>query len=200
MTMNANHERVCPTPEWAEWLQAEVLPALVANVDLGREMLEIGPGPGAATAWLSERVKRITAVEIDEGAAAKLRAKYDRTKVEILTGDATALEFGDETFDSVACFTMLHHVPTVAQQNKLLSEALRVLKPGGVLIASDSLASDALHHFHEGDVYNPIEPGSLITRLQTIGFGDLTVSVSYTLTFTARKPLPGGEERQDTKR
>lgn len=53
---------------------------------------------------------------------------------------------------------MLHHVPTVALQNRLLAEVLRVLRPGGVLIGSDSLASNDLHLFHDGDTYNPVEP------------------------------------------
>ena len=53
---------------------------------------------------------------------------------------------------------MLHHVPTAALQNKILAEAHRMLKPGGVFIASDSLASNDLHHFHVDDTYNPIEP------------------------------------------
>jgi SAM-dependent methyltransferase len=194
MLMNANHEKVCPTPEWAEWLQTEILPTLVSGVDIGAEMIEIGPGPGAATAWLCERVKRLTAVEVDQAAAAKLQNKYAGTNVEIVVGDATALEFEDDSFDSAACFTMLHHVPTAAMQNKLLAEILRVLRPGGVLIGSDSVASDGLHHFHEGDVYNPIEPASLISRLQTIGYGKLMVSVDYTLTFTAHKPSAGDEK------
>jgi SAM-dependent methyltransferase len=83
---------------------------------------------------------------------------------------------------------MLHHVPTAALQNKILAEAYRVLRPGGVLIASDSLASNGLHQFHEGDTYNPIEPGTVICRLQTIGFGGLVVMVDDRLRLVARKP------------
>ena len=86
------------------------------------------------------------------------------------------------------CFTMLHHVPTAAMQNKILAEAFRVLRPGGVLIASDSIGGNGLHHFHEGDTYNPIEPGTIIVRLQTIGFGSLVVMVDDTLRIVASKP------------
>jgi hypothetical protein len=50
--MNPDHESLCGGPEWAEYLQTEILPAATAGVDLGKDMLEIGPGPGAATAWL----------------------------------------------------------------------------------------------------------------------------------------------------
>jgi len=85
---------------------------------------------------------------------------------------------------------MLHHVPSAALQNRVLAEVLRVLRPGGTLIGLDSLPSTQLHEFHEGDVYNPLEPATLLTRLQTIGFGAVMISVDYGLTFRARKPEP----------
>jgi SAM-dependent methyltransferase len=194
-SMNENHADVCGSPEWAAYIQTEILPSLTQHADLGDEMLEIGPGPGAATGWLGERVKKLVSIEIDEEAAAKLAATYRDTNVEIVTGDATSLDYPDETFDSVGSFTMLHHVPTAALQNKILAEAFRVLRPGGVLVASDSLASNGLHHFHEGDHYNPIEPGTVITRLQTIGFHGLIVMVDDALRIVARKPTGDEDSR-----
>ena len=186
--MNENHARLCPSPEWADWIQGELLPSLTAGVDLGAEMLEIGPGPGAATGWLRHRVRRLVALEIDEEAAARLAAQYDGGNVEVTVGDATAMTFGDASFDSVATFTMLHHVPTAAAQDQILAETLRVLRPGGVLIGSDSLASNDLHEFHAGDTYNPVEPAAFLTRLRTVGFGKITIGVDDVLTFVARKP------------
>jgi len=186
--MNENHARVCPSPEWAAHLQNDILPSLVEHADLGDDMLEIGPGPGAATEWLRHRLKKLTVLEIDSAAAAKLADRYAGSNVEVMVGDATTLSYPDGSFDSVGSFTMLHHVPTRELQNKILAEALRVLRPGGVLIASDSLPSDELHHFHEGDTYNPVDPGTVVTRLQTIGFGPLTVMINDRLNFIARKP------------
>ena len=174
--MNSNHARVCPSPEWAAHMHTDVLPVLCAGVDLGTRMLEIGPGPGATADWLRQR-----------GAAAALRRRFAGTNVHIVHGDAGALPFGDGSFDSAGSFTMLHHVPSAALQNRVLAEVLRVLRPGGTLIASDSLASTSLHEFHEGDTYNPLEPASLLPRLQTIGFGAVMVSVDRGLTFRARK-------------
>jgi len=191
--MNENHAQVCPSPEWAAHIQNDILPSLVQHADLGDDLLEIGPGPGAATEWLRHRVKRLTVLEIDEAAAAKLAERYAGSNVEVVIGDATKLSYPDESFDSVGSFTMLHHVPTMALQNKILVEALRVLRPGGVLIASDSLASDGLHHFHEGDTYYPIDPGTVVSRLQTIGFAALTVMIDDRLKFIARKPAGGAD-------
>jgi hypothetical protein len=54
--MNHDHEKLCGSPEWAARLQAQILPVVTAGLSLGQDMLEIGPGPGAATDWLQERV------------------------------------------------------------------------------------------------------------------------------------------------
>ncbi|WP_347237663.1 methyltransferase domain-containing protein [Streptomyces sp. M3] len=97
-------------------------------------------------------------------------------------------EFADDSFDSAASFTMLHHVPTTALQNLLLAEILRVLRPGGVLVGADSLPSQSLHAFHEDDVYNPVEPAAFLVRLQTLGYVDITLGVGSRLTFSAHKP------------
>src|SRR5262249_50010103 len=178
--MNENHAEVCGSPEWAAYIQDEILPSLTQHADLGDEMLEIGPGPGAATEWLRDKVKKLTVIEIDETAAARLAETHKGSNVEVVTGDATNLSYPDESFDSVGSFTMLHHVPTAALQNKILAEAYRVLKPGGVLIASDSLASNDLHHFHADDTYNPLEPASALGRLQTLASSKIT-TMTYSL-------------------
>jgi SAM-dependent methyltransferase len=188
MAMNENHARVCGSPEWAEYLQTEVLPVVTRDVDLGAAMLEIGPGPGAATDWLRHKVRQLTVVEVDEAAAAALDERYRGTNVEVRTGSGAELGYPDASVDSVGTFTMLHHVPTLALQNKILAEAFRVLRPGGVLVGSDSLAGNDLHLFHADDTYNPVDPASLLARLQTIGFGQITVMVDERLMFIARKP------------
>jgi SAM-dependent methyltransferase len=193
--MNEHHARVCPSPEWQEHMQTVILPRLTQSRELGEEMLEVGPGPGATTDWLRHRVKRLTAVEVEPDAAIKLRARFaDDDRVVVLDGDATRLPFADDTFDSAGSFTMLHHVATERQQNAVLAEILRVLRPGGVLIASDSLASTQLHEFHVDDTYNPIEPASLLPRLRTLGFDEVTVSVGKGLLFWATKERAASDE------
>jgi SAM-dependent methyltransferase len=199
--MNENHASLCPSAEWAEYIQSEILPTLTGHADLGEKMLEIGPGPGAATGWLCNRVKQLTALEIDGAAAAQLTERFAGRNVEVAVGDATRMKYQDAAFDSVGCFTMLHHVPTQTLQNKIFAEALRVLRPGGVFIASDSLPGDDLHHFHVGDTYNPVEPGTIVSRLQTIGFARLTIMVNDVLMLVAHKQaeMPEATMREATR-
>src|SRR5437764_15273215 len=110
--MNENHA-LCATPEWAEFMERDVLEPVTAGVDLGAEMLELGPGPGAATRWLRHRVERLVALELDPESGARLDAEFGGelagTNVTVTIGDSTNVPFPDESFDSVACFTMLHH-------------------------------------------------------------------------------------------
>ena len=186
--MNENHDQLLGTPEWAAYLHDEVLPAATRGVDLGDDMLEIGPGPGAATSWLRERVRRLVAVD----SLLLLRRRRCGSGFRGRTspwwpGTRPRSRYPDGSFNSVGTFTMLHHVPTRRLQDAIFAEALRVLRPGGTLVGSDSLASDRLHHFHEGDTYNPVEPPSLLARLQTLGFAEVSVTVGHTLLFWARR-------------
>jgi SAM-dependent methyltransferase len=173
-------------------LQSEILPAVTAGIDLGKDMLEIGPGPGAATAWLRERVASLTVLETDAAAAAALATRHRGVTVD--TGDAAHMPYGNESFDSVGSFTMLHHVPTAATQYQILAQAMRVLRPGGTLLGSDSLASTGLHDFHAGDTYNPVDPAVLLVWLRALGFAPVTLIVGDLLMFAARKPGPAAED------
>ena len=186
--MNENHAILCASPEWAEHLESDVLAPLAATVDLGDEMLELGPGPGAATRWLRHRVMRLVALELDATAAARLADELAGSNVTVEVGDCTCAPYPDASFDAVAAFTMLHHLPTQELQFATLCEAFRLLRPGGVLLGADSLASQGLHDFHEGDTYNPIDPARLLVFLQAAGFARVTLTVDEGLLFTAHKP------------
>ena len=186
--MNDDHQRLCSSPEWAEHLRAEVLPRLLTGVDLGEDMLELGPGPGGATELLRQRVRRLTALEVDAALALALSDRFAGGNVSVVQGDCANTGMPDESFDSIGTFTMLHHVPTDMQQHAALGEAFRMLRPGGVLIGSDSVASNDLHHFHADDTYNPVEPAWLVIQLLTLGFHPITVTVGDEITFIAHKP------------
>jgi ubiquinone/menaquinone biosynthesis C-methylase UbiE len=173
--VNENHQRLCPSPEWAEFLHTQVLPWLAERAEIGPELIEVGPGPGASTEWLRHRVRRLVVVELDPETADKLRGRFAGTNVEVVTADGTDLPFDAASFDSAASFTMLHHVPTAELQDALLGEMARVLRPGGTLIGNDSIENEERRAFHDGDIYNPIDPAELGGRLQAAGFDQVVV-------------------------
>jgi SAM-dependent methyltransferase len=92
------------------------------------------------------------------------------SEVRVVNADGAALPFPDATFDVVVCFTMLHHVPTAELQNRLLSEAHRVLRDGGVFAGSDSRWGPLFALAHLGDTMRLADPTNLDHRLRDAGF------------------------------
>jgi ubiquinone/menaquinone biosynthesis C-methylase UbiE len=188
--MNEAH-RQCGSDQWRAVVRNAILPWALDELDLGDEVLEVGPGYGATTDVLAESVPRLTAVEIDRELAAMLADRFaPKSHVSVLVGDATQLQFPENRFSSVVSFTMLHHVPTVALQDLLFREVVRVLRHGGLFVAGDSLATPELEAHHEGDTYNPIDPDQVAERLGRSGFVDIAVKINdFGWTSNATKPL-----------
>jgi ubiquinone/menaquinone biosynthesis C-methylase UbiE len=170
--MNLVHRRLCSSAKWASAV-AERMPSDLRDIDLGDDVLEIGPGFGATTRVLAGMVPRLTAVEIDEASVRGLRAEFG-DRVEIVHGDGAALPFPDGRFSAVVCFTMLHHVPSPAQQDALFAEACRVLRPGGVFRGVDSQPSLRFRLLHIGDTMVVLDPRTLPDRLRAAGFAEVT--------------------------
>lgn len=172
--MNEGHQ-ICDSPEWRAAVREEMIPWALGEVDLGDDVLEIGPGYGATTDVFAEMLRRVTSVEIDPELAARLQARYAGTHVEVVNGDATQLSFPDGRFTAAVCFSMLHHVPSSQLQDRLFAEAARVLRTGAPFVAVDGLESDDVRAFHEGDTYQPVDPATLEGRLLGAGFRDVEV-------------------------
>ena len=188
--MNSEHLALCSSADWAQRLQGDLLPWALDGDATVPAMLEVGPGPGAATELLRHRAARLTALEYDPELAAALRARFaDDPVVTVLHGDAAALPLRTGSFDAVTSFTMLHHLPDPGAQDRALAEFARVLRPGGVLAGTDSLDSPGLRRLHEGDILTPLDPLTLADRLRAAGFADPQVSVlAFGVRFRAHTP------------
>ncbi|OZM81002.1 bifunctional 2-polyprenyl-6-hydroxyphenol methylase/3-demethylubiquinol 3-O-methyltransferase UbiG [Pseudonocardia sp. MH-G8] len=172
--MNLLHRRICRSDSWAARMRSQILPWACRGVPLHADVLEIGPGYGVATGWLLEQGGRVTAVEVDPVLAAALRERLG-DRADVRTGDGADLPFPDGSFDAVVCFTMLHHVPSALQQDRLFAQAARVLRPGGVFAGSDSRAGLFFRLLHVADTMVVVDPGSLSGRLRSAGFADAAV-------------------------
>ena len=60
--------------------------------------------------------------------------------VDFSVGDATALEFGDASFDGAVTRLSLHHIPL---PGRVVAEMARVVRPGGWVIVGDLVADEA---------------------------------------------------------
>ncbi len=176
--MNPEHIELCSSEGWRDMLRELIMPWALGTADLGDDVLEVGPGPGMTTGLLAGRVVALTAVEIDAVLAARLADHFTGTNVDVVHADATDLPFEDGRFTGAVSFTMLHHVPSAELQDRLFTEVARVLRPGGLFIASDSVASDELAALHHDDIYNPVDPTGLEARFTASGFDSTVVKVN----------------------
>lgn len=85
----------------------------------------------------------MAALEIGPALAHALAVRLHGANVTVVEGDGADMPFRDGSFSSVACFTMLHHVPSPAAQDRLLEEVHRVLRPGGVFVGTGFRAVSA---------------------------------------------------------
>jgi SAM-dependent methyltransferase len=124
-------------------LQAERAAALSARLEdllpplRGDERaLDVGSGLGALAFALAPRVREVVAVERDETYVDRLRASAP-PNVEVQLGDGEHLELPSYSFDLVGTLRTLHHTP---RPELLVSELVRVTRPGGTLLVVDQLA------------------------------------------------------------
>jgi ubiquinone/menaquinone biosynthesis C-methylase UbiE len=181
---------MCRSGLWRRHVERELLPWVLTGIDLGDDVLEIGPGPGVTTDVLAARSPRLTALEIDTRLAKALRERTAGSTVEVVEGDGTAMPFPDGRFSAVVSCTMLHHVSSPELQDRLLAEASRVIRPGGVFAGCDSIGSMLFSLAHLGDTMVLVEPGRFRPRLERAGFADIEIERGRrAFRFRARRPV-----------
>jgi SAM-dependent methyltransferase len=173
--VNDGHKWACSSDEWRQTVREQIIPWVIGGLDLGDDVIELGPGYGATTDVFRELLPKLTAVEIDPQLAGDLITRFDGSNVDVVEGDATALTFTDDRFTGAVCFSMLHHVPTPELQDQLFAEAARVLRPGATFAATDSLDDAGLRDFHKDDTFVPGDPDTLADRLTRAGFVDIVI-------------------------
>ena len=169
---------------------------LLAHLNAGMDLLDVGCGPASITADLAERVTPGRVVALDaasgalEAARATLRDRGLSEQVEVTSGDVMALPFEDATFDVVHAHQVLQHL---ADPVGALAEMRRVTRPGGIVAVRDAVYS-AMTWFPEPagmeqwrSVYmataraNGGEPDAgsrLLSWARAAGFTDVTASAS----------------------
>ena len=106
------------------------------------EVLEIAVGTGRNLPYYPDGV-RLSGVELSPAMLeiARTRAREVGREIDLRVGDAQALEFPDESFDSVVCTLSLCTIP---DDRAAVAEVRRVLRPGGRFLLLEHVRSPLL--------------------------------------------------------
>ena len=99
------------------------------------KILDVGAATGRYSVPLAEEGYDVTAVELVKHNLARLKAKGSAVKA--YQGNAMKLKrFEDNTFDMVLVFGPMYHLHEKEEKLRALSEAKRVVRPGGVILVA----------------------------------------------------------------
>ncbi|MGA5299082.1 class I SAM-dependent methyltransferase [Nucisporomicrobium flavum] len=112
------------------------------------QVLDLGCGRGAVLIAAARRLPQGRAVGVDlwsadqsgnraEATLANAAAAGVADRIEVRSGDMTALPFPDNSFDVVTSAMAIHNIPSAQGRRRALDEAIRVLRPGGRLLIAD---------------------------------------------------------------
>ena len=132
--MKFTGERFIPTEQGKIRLEHYHRYATILDLVAGKTVLDVACGEGYGSAMLSQSAASVTGVDISAEAVRHASNSYHlRTNLRYLEGSATALQLPDACFDVVVSFETIEHL---AEQEEMLAELRRVLRPDGVLVIS----------------------------------------------------------------
>ncbi len=119
-----------------------------------RHFCDLGFGPGVLSAFILQQKQFWTGCGIDisqhclQHAKRLLRKKGMFERCDLTVGDIRTLPYPDNTFDLIVAIEVLEHIP---DPKVGLTEAMRVLKPGGYAITALPVKLPILMHLYDFD-------------------------------------------------
>ncbi|TSC88529.1 MAG: type 11 methyltransferase [Microgenomates group bacterium Gr01-1014_7] len=97
----------------------------------GDKVLDLGCGDGYYSYLLSSFSPKITGIDNHVAAIESAKRQVRKKNVRFIIGDAEKLPFPENSFDKIVMSEIIEHVK---DDIRVLKEARRVLKPGGILV------------------------------------------------------------------
>lgn len=131
-----------------EWARASRHPiefattwmAMEQFIPEGSTLLDVGGGPGRYSIRLAQVGHRVTLLDLSSANVAFARAKaaeLGAPVADFIHGNALDLSrFADASFDVVLLMGPLYHLVAAEDRDRAIREALRVLKPGGIIFTA----------------------------------------------------------------
>jgi SAM-dependent methyltransferase len=177
-------EQLDRIPEGADLGLGSGNPVAHADLQEGETVLDLGSGGGIDSFLASEKVGptgKVIGVDMTSEMVTRARANAREggyTNVDFRLGEIESLPVADATVDVIISNCVLNLSP---ERDRVLAEALRVLKPGGRLVISDLVCDvpipSALREEAEAvTACLPVEREDYASQLRTAGFVDVTIS------------------------
>lgn len=98
-------------------------------------VLDIGAAGGWGGYLLAKKSKKCFIVDIDPGAIERAKKNFPAVNITYVIDDVLKLQFPDNMFDVISACELIEHLDET-DQDQMLKELKRVLKPGGILAIS----------------------------------------------------------------
>jgi len=126
--MKFTGERFIPTEQGKIRLEHYHRYATILDVVSNKDVLDVACGEGYGSEIIAGIARTVVGVDISEKTVLHATKNYKKENLEFHQGDATKLNFTNDSFDVVVSFETIEHL---LQQEKVLSEFKRVLKQDG---------------------------------------------------------------------
>lgn len=132
--MNFTGERYIPSEQGEIRVEHYHRYALAMRVAGGKSVLDVACGEGYGAALLCQVAGRVVGMDISEEAIAHARSTYGNySNLHFERRSVTQTGLPDESIDLVVSFETIEHL---VEQEEMLAEIRRVLKPAGLLLIS----------------------------------------------------------------
>lgn len=168
----------------------------VADIQPSESVLDVGCGTGSLTRLAASKVAptgRVAGIDASPEmiATARQKAAKEAPAIDFRVAPIEQLPFGSDEFDVVLSSLMLHHLPDDVKAQGLV-EVLRVLKPGGRLVAVDLAAVRGLVGHFVGHQLPEDYAEQLQAMVAGSGFGAVErVNTKYRQLVFLRAVAPG---------